>query len=346
MRFLSAGIGNLVLERLGQALDVWLAVAFFSPNDRMMASLSAIPHLTMVISEEFTINDPYKLEQLPNAIVRSIPPDHENGKLHAKVFIARMRDGSFWALLGSANLTHQGMFSNQEACAVLESSHPEDKEAVANIREWFDLLFRNAQELNLALAKSIFDQRSQYRLEPRPPTIPAPRTSYWALKTTSGGPGKEEHWPRFLAEGVVAIGWEELTVDPSQVTDAQLRAALRADFDYSVRQIDFSASTIRKFIDLEEGATILLCRGYTSNQTTDVHIYGFARVIGPFQADAVNGTKWRFKRKAVIQPIEATLPRDVMANALEKDSMRQTMHELDRRSFARIVEALGVAVEV
>jgi hypothetical protein len=78
------------------------------------------------------------------------------------------------------------------------------------------------------------------------------------------------------------------------------------------------ASRIRKFINLEEGATILVCGGYAPNQRTDVYIYGFARVTGPFRADTLNGTKWRFKHQAIIQPIEASLPRDIIANARRK----------------------------
>lgn len=346
MRFLSDGIGDQVIDWLDQAVEVFLAVAFFSPDEPMMAALSAVPKLMIVVSEEFTVNDPYKLERLENAESRSVPPDHEHGKLHAKVLIAKMRDDSFLALLGSANLTHHGMFSNQEACAILESSRMEDADAISSMMKWFHLVFRNAQEPNLTLAKLIFDQRSRDRLVRRPEIALADPASYWALKTTSGGPSGDEHWPRLLAEGIVAIGWEELSVDPSQVTDQELRSALRADFGYTDRQVDIAASTIRKFIDLEDGAILLLCRGYTSNQRADVHIYGFARVTGPFQADAFNGAEWRFKHEAVIQRIDATLPRDTMATALEKESMRQTMHELDEPSFTRIAEALGVPVHV
>ena len=78
-----------------------------------------------MISEEFTINDPQKLEQLSTAVKRSVPPDSKDGKLHAKVLLADMPDGSSWALIGSANLTEQGLFFNQEACIALSSSEPE-----------------------------------------------------------------------------------------------------------------------------------------------------------------------------------------------------------------------------
>jgi hypothetical protein len=143
------------------------------------------------------------------------------------VFIVTFRDASQWVLLGSANLTHQGLFANQEACIDLRSAVIAEKTIIAEIQRWFLDLFAKARHPDLAKAKTIFDQRSRYRLEPRPSTPAATQPEYWALKTTSGGADAEEHWPHFLSEGMVAIGWEELEVDPSSVDDSQLRAALK-----------------------------------------------------------------------------------------------------------------------
>lgn len=310
----------------------------------MLEALLGIPKLNLIVSEEFTINDPYKLERLKNAELQSVPPDHR--KLHAKVLIAKLKDGAYWTLLGSANFTRQGMFSNQEACVVLESSSLEDGPAISEIRSWFTSLHKGAQTPNLVLAKSIFDQRSRYRLEARKRSAATTKTKYWALKTTSGGPSGEEHWPKLLAEGVIAIGWEELAIDPSLATETQLRTSLHAAFHYTDAQVIFAASTIRKFIDLKEGTIVLLCRGYASKQKTDVHIYGFARVTGPFRTDPFRGTGWRFKHDAVIQEIGMSLPRDTIAAALEKDTLRQTMHALNEESINRIAIDLGVRIEV
>src|SRR5438270_437874 len=83
----------LVLKKLAEAIEVHMAVAFFNPSDRLMSALLALPHLSLIISEEFTVNDPYKIEQLTTAKLRSIPTDHDHGKLHAKVIIARLKDG-------------------------------------------------------------------------------------------------------------------------------------------------------------------------------------------------------------------------------------------------------------
>jgi len=58
VRFLSDGIGELVLEKLGKAIEAHLAVAFFNPSDRMLDVLARIKKLKLIVSEEFSINNP------------------------------------------------------------------------------------------------------------------------------------------------------------------------------------------------------------------------------------------------------------------------------------------------
>ncbi len=166
--------------------------------------------MELIISEEFTINDPYKLEQLTKADVRSIPPDHTDGKLHAKVFIVTLHDASQWVLLGSANLTQQGLFANQEGCIDLRSASTAEESVIGEIGHWFHDLFAKARQPDLAEAKAIL--RPTLALSSRTSAIDASATQpeYWALKTTSGGADAQEHWPHFLSEGMVAIGWRSL----------------------------------------------------------------------------------------------------------------------------------------
>ena len=346
MKFLSHGIGELMLRELSKASEALLAVAFFNPNDRMLDALVRIPKLKLIVSEEFTVNNPYKLEKLKRDTLRSIAPDNPHGKLHAKVLIVKRRDGSYWTLLGSANLTHQGMFSNQEACVVMESGDPLDDRSVQEMRSWFDSLFQRGQQPDLDLAKLIFDAQSQYRLVPRSSKEMATETGYWALKSSTG----DQHWPMFLAESVVAVGWEDLGVDPSKVSDAQLRAEIQATYRYdSDRSVNIAAVTIKKFVDLKIDDIILLCRGYTSTQKKDVHIHGLARVTGLFRTEPRKKGKWRFKHDAVIQEINIDLPRDLVATALGKESLRQTIHALtkvDFDHFTRSLKDFGVHVEV
>ena len=345
MNFHSKSIGDNLLDKLSQAAKLQAASAFFCPDDVLLDALRAVPRVELIVSEEFTINNPYKLERLTKADVRSIPPDHADGKLHAKVFIVTHRDGSQWVLLGSANLTQPGLFANQEACVDLHSTSTGDKPVIGNIQRWFDDLFAKGREPDWAAAKVIFDQRSRYRLEPRSSSVP--QTEYRALKTTSGGADAEEHWPQFLSEGMVAIGWEELNVDPSKVGDWKLRAALKKILDpEKPGSVDFGVRTIRDFINLPIGSIIVVCRGLVPKQVKPVHIYAFARVTGTFRADPMNGTQWRFKRNAVIQPIGSSLPAAIFSAAVQKDSLRQTMHRISAVNLQLLADALGVPIEV
>jgi len=340
MRFVSEGIGELVAKELKHAVDVRIAVAFFNPDDGTMEALGRLTKLTLIVSEEFTINNPYKLAKLnsPAATIRSIPADAENGKLHAKVLIMRRRDGSHWVLLGSANLTWQGMFSNQEACTILESRDDGDSRSIRAIGNWFDSLLETAPSPDLEQATRIFDAKSHYVLVPRPPKRTTEGTGYWALKTTAGPIGKQ-HWPSFLAEQVIAVGWHDLPVDPSKVSDAQLRAAIKKT--YSNEDVGGAAKKIRKFVDLKVGDIVVLCRGYAPMQQKAVHIYGLARVTGPFRDDRRTKWDWRFKHDAVIQVVDLKVPRSIVASALGKKSMMQTIHDLGKAGFERLAAELG-----
>ena len=266
----------------------------------MLHALAALPKLKLIVSEEFAFTNPYKLEKLKLNLLRSVAPDDVHGKLHAKILILKRRNGSYWTLLGSANLTHQGMFSNQEACVVMESGDPADDESAQAIRDWFDSLFQRARRPDLDQAKLIYDAQSRYRRVPRPANEAATEPGYWALKTTSGSTG-QQHWPMFLAENVVAVGWEDLPVDPSKVSDVQLRAAIKETYpDDSNMSVNIAVMSIKKFVSLDNEDIVLLCRGYTSAQKKDVRIHGVARVIGPFRAERRRRGHWRFKHDAVI----------------------------------------------
>jgi len=231
---------------------------------------------------------------------------------------------------------------------VLESDNPADETSARQISGWFDSLFQSGKFPNLDQAKLIFDTRSQYQLVRRTSLKMATDAGYWALKTTSGSDGKQ-HWPMFLAESVVAVGWSSLPLDPSTVSDVQLHAALREENEYSDMQAKLAVNHIRKFVGLKIGDMVLLCRGYAPVQEKDVHIHGVARVTGPFRAEAGKKGDWRFKHDAVIQEIDLDLPREVVASALRKQSLRQTIHALEKADFDRLVKKLkefGVHIEV
>src|SRR5205823_4338079 len=136
----------------------------------------------------------------------------------------------------------------------------------------------------------------------------------WALKTKTWAAGPS-FWKDFCRDGVIAIGWEDIDVDPSQASDEELREAIERAYprdaaDPARREGDPARAVrkIRRFVALREedretdreGDLVLICDGYAANSKT-VRIYGFARVTGPFQNHLSAGWPRRFKHDANIQ---------------------------------------------
>jgi HKD family nuclease len=348
MEFLTVGkIGDAVCKVLSEAVKVRIASAFFLPGKDTLELLNATKNLTLVISEEFTVNNPEKLEALTSAVTRSVPTDSKDGKLHAKVFLAEMPGGSDWVLVGSANLTDQGLFFNQEACILLSSLETGDRKAIADIKDWFAKLYARSRAIDMKQAKAIWAAHGGQQRMPKL-KVPAPAPGYYALKTTSGGSGGKEHWGMFEEDSAVAIGWEDVAGDPSKLSETALRKALVTGYPHFTKSAeDFAFNTFRKFIDMPNDSIVMVCRGYAPNQVrTPVRIYAFARVVGSFYVDTGASPEWRFKRKVVFQPVEQTLSANVLKALLSKDSFMQTMHNLDQGSVEAVASELGIEIEV
>jgi HKD family nuclease len=351
MEFLASkgATGKAFTKALKDASKVRIASAFFCPTQKTLDLLNTVVDLTLVISEEFTINDPAKLESLTKAAKRSIPADSQDGKLHAKVFIADVADGSTWVLVGSANLTEQGLFYNEEAGMALSSKNVGDRSAINEIKAWFAVVLQRSRLINLHQAKAIWDARSKQRLtKVSNPHQAAP--SYWALKTTEGsGPDAPEHWPMFESESVIAIGWEAVTVDPSAVDDDVLWNAVNAAYPaLKPRSKNYAVNTIRDFASLPIGSIVMVCHGYAPNTGNDnpVHIYAFARVTGEVKPTPHIPGVWRFRRAAVLQKFNKTLPVYMMRKLLNSGSLMQTLHLLEQSEVEAVAAELGIQIDV
>ena len=254
-------------------------------------------------------------------------------------------------MIGSANLTWQSLVSNQEACIILDSVDPADDRQLTEVETWFEHVLAQASQIDFQVARRIFEARARYRLDlpdynpelNEDSTVPS---RYWVLKTTAG-PYGDQYWPTFVSEDVIAVGWEDIDVDPSSATDDELRQAVRDAYPHD--NPSRVANKIKKFVNLQEGDVVILCRGYPPNSSADVHVYGIARVAGSFLNDT-QSSWWRFKHPAVIQVIDENLPRDIMAEALNRQSLMETIHELEPARFtvfARTLrEHLGITVNV
>lgn len=341
MEFIGPGVGQLLLNQLAQAVSIDIAVAFFNPRRDVEKVLGSLPELHIVVSEEYTITNPESLERLKNATIKTVPTDHDKGKLHAKVVIAKRADGTKWALIGSANITSSGLFGNQEACIHLTSAIPDDASTIADVERWFEKLFSIGRDLDLEEAKRIRTAQSTYRLVRRPRTITS-ASEYWAIKTTVGSSGVN-HWRHFLSESVVAIGWEKLGVDPSRLDDKELFAIIEKT--YPTLNPHHALKTIRNFINMADEAILLICKGFVANQKKSVDIHGFARITGGFTFDP-NSTWWKYKREVVIQEVKSSIARDSIARALGKGTSMHTLECIKRDGFEAVAKELGVVIAV
>lgn len=349
MRFIGEGVGELVSEMLGKASKVQLATAYFSPSKPHMARLLAIKELDIVVSAEFEFNNPHTLEKLTNANRRSINSDPKDRKLHAKVLIMRLRDNSDWILLGSANLTHQGMFSNREACVELRSGISEDRETIASIKRWYKVLIDKSDALDLEAAKKIWALRSRYHLVPRDVAPSNTQHRYWALKSTEGPQGTD-HWEEFYVDQVVAIGWGSVNLNLSDGATAwDIRRAVDATFpNESSTKVAKVANKIYKFVHLSDGDVLVICGGYNAKQKTVV-VKGLARVDGPFQKKNQTAGKWRFRHKAIVRRVDLEIPRDAIVEAIGKKTLLETIHELSPKQFEKLSDLLrseGATIDI
>jgi hypothetical protein len=190
----------------------------------------------------------------------------------------------------------------------------------------------------------------------------------WALKTTTSFAGPDppwavgpSFWDYFHRDGVIAVGWEAIDVNPSRASLNELRQVIERTYPHDAAEPEMretkpakAARSIKYFVDLRErdresgreGDLILICRGYPGNSGQPVHVYGFARVTGPFQSQLSAGWPWRFKHMANIQRVEKALSKADMVAALRKGSLIGTIHKLESGSITEVARRLGVQVEV
>jgi len=164
---------------------------------------------------------------------------------------------------------------------------------------------------------------------------------YWVLKTREGRGGRD-YWDRFLHEGVIAIGWHDITVRPHVVSLKHLESSLKET--YPGEDEKHGARTIKNFIQIAIGDRVLICQGYPPNQSRDVYIYGFATVTGTFYDDAASDW-WMFKHAADIRPVERYTAKSLLVRTLGKSSMLQTLHEVQREGFEQLESQLRVSRE-
>ena len=143
--------------------------------------------------------------------------------------------------------------------------------------------------------------------------------NYWVLKTTDRSTGYD-YWPVFVAEGVIAIGWDKIERGENAV---------------------HAENMIKKFKEIDVGDRVLICKGYSPNQLKDVYIYGFAEVTGAFyDVKAPNG--WGFRHPANIYCFVERYERvNLLRTTLNKKSMLYTLHKIcNKEGFQQLESQL------
>jgi hypothetical protein len=142
-------------------------------------------------------------------------------------------------------------------------------------------------------------------------------------------------------------------VDPWAATHEQIRAAISQVYPLPHlkpgepdRDADRSATKIKRFVEVATDDLVLICKGYPANANAPVHIYGYARVNGPFRIKRSGEWPWLFKHKATLQRVELDVPKQVVVGALHKLSLLETIHKLELGTISSLAKAIGVLVQV
>lgn len=326
--------------KLRNAEEAIIATCYLKPGSTVMESLKRIPELKLIYSQEYQITDPESLWELVStgAEVRYVPIHDPNGRLHAKVYHCILKNESRFAFVGSANLTYDGFFKNQEAGVLFDSQNRSDLATIKRISEWLTDLWGKYQgnafdESEYKRAKRQHEMAKRLlassKIHPWKQNTKSKwgkdwrKIKYWVLKTTDV-PSGDDYWNYFVEEKVIAIGWSL----------------------YSGRA--------RKFREFNIGDIVLVCNGYWPNtrDETPIRIKGVARVLG--EAYKGKNSKWwknGGKRKAIIQVIDKEVEKGLMAEYLDRRSLAMATHEIDRPDYfeklaIKLYEEYGIRIDV
>jgi hypothetical protein len=325
---------------LKDAKELIIATCYLKPNSTVKEYLKKIPKLKLIYSQEYQITDPESIWELfsNGAEVRYVPVNDSNGRLHAKVYYCILKNGSRFAFVGSANLTYEGLFKNQEVGVLFGAQNRRELATIKKISEWLTNLWKKYEG-------NVFDE-SEYKRAKRQHNIAKRlltsskihpwkqntkskwgkdwhKIRYWVLKTKDGSSG-DDFWNWFLEEKVIAIGW---AIDSGR------------------------ARMFRKF---NIGDIVVVCNGYRPNTRDNTHILikGVARVLGKAFKDK-NSKWWKNggKRLANIQVIDKAIEKGLIVEYLNRGSLSMATHEIDRPDYFEelaisLYEEFGIKIDV
>lgn len=336
MKLVNKGIGKLFLKEMKSFVHLKVIVAYFSPDIEMEKSLQKIDDLEIVVSSEFSAINPYSLENLENKknIIRYLPSDTVLGKLHSKVYFGERKDGSKLMIITSANFTHRGMFSNCETSIVLDTKVDDFENGIIAFQKWYSELKSHYQLIDYEVAKKIYNNRPPLSKN----NVKSKGKNYWILKTTSGGDKSKDHWSEFNSENVIAIGWgEKISGDP--LTEDKLKVIDEIRKKYPGENAPIIYRKIMNFLSIEKDDFVVIMRGYAPNQSSNVYLYGIARITEKRGVD-LESNWWIYKHSAKIFKIEAEFPVDLLKSTFQKGSLLQAIHSINKKSVIKLMQIL------
>ena len=156
---------------------------------------------------------------------------------------------------------------------------------------------------------------------------------FWIIKTTVGAHGRS-YWPDFWDNKVVAVGWGWINVDPSKAHNKTelYKPITQQRPKLSTNEQEYIARIVYKFTKVwNSGDKAIICRGYTSTQAADVHLYGIA-TVGKFLYRP-ESEWWLFQREADIERIERDIPKHIFVDSLNLETSRLTIHQITEEGF-------------
>ena len=346
------------VETVASRAERFVIVSPFFTMDRagdMRRLLESPVDLRVLIGDEFSTNNPGPLEELSELESAKIRCVHRNrgameNRLHAKVFYGVEASGRHRALVGSANFTVSGLRKNKEQAVSFDSDCEADRPILGQIKSWIEELEKRASKIDWEWARRKYERSSI----PHFPTgdFDAYRQgqaeNYWVLKATEGGDGMLR-WGDFIREGVVSIGWNDIVeimsdengMEPNEYDLEGLNAAAE-QWAEGLDGVDtgHAARMLHKFSrEFSIGDRIILCKGYSANQTADVELHGLAVVDGEVVYQAASKW-WRLKRRAVLRCEDRKIPKEVFVDALGKESLRHTIHSISEDEYEEFCQQI------
>ena len=334
MELLTNSIDEKFFELSNKCISIDVAVAFFSPNQHMIQKLNHVKKIRILISDDFTINNPDKLNHFDNNTIKISPSSA--GRFHTKIYLFTLENGTKSAIIGSANFTHNAFNTNIETCLLINTYNKMESEIIEEMDNWFNDKYIKAEPFDYKEAKLIYQNQKSSNSRKRYKSMNS--IKYWVLKTTTGFTNFD-YWKEFLKDGVISIGWPKVKIDPNLLPNKQeLQKSINRE--YKETKDKRAANKILKFCrDININDIVILCKGYSPNSKKDVFLYGIAKVRDNLIWDG-DSEWWKLKKKVEIQPIQEHIPIDIVRKSFNKDSMMEAIHNTKEVNYQKFKENL------